>query len=243
MSSIHHLIELRNRIIYCFLFFIVSFFIAYIFIEDIFSFLTKPFANSIDFKEDKRLIFTGLTEVFISYIKLSLLSALIISFPYLIYQIWIFVAPGLLKKEKKIIFPFLFLIPVMFIFGFTFLYYFVIPLAWDFFVSFDTFIDKQSLKVELEPKVNEYLSLTLKLAFAFGFAFQLPLIIFLFSILGLTTTNELQKKRKYVIVIIFLVAAIITPPDIISQIALAIPILVLYEFSIVMAKLFEKKKK
>ena len=131
----------------------------------------------------------------------------------------------------------------MFILGFVFVYYFIIPIAWDFFIAFDTSGSKNSFTLELEPKINEYISLTLKLAFAFGLAFQLPTAIFLLTILGLTSTNDLQKKRRFIIVIIFLISALITPPDIISQIGLAIPVICLFEFSIFISKSFEKKKK
>ena len=239
----NHLNELRNRFVYFFLFFTTSFLFSYLFVDNIFTFVTDPFIDAIDFKEDKRLIYTGLTEAFVSYIKLALISAFIISSPFFIYQIWSFIAPGLLEKEKKIIFPFLFLVPLMFILGFIFVYYFILPLAWDFFVAFDTSSLENNFSIELEPKINEYISLTLKLAFAFGLAFQLPTAIFLLTILGLTSPNSLQKKRRYVIVIIFLISALITPPDIISQICLAIPIILLYEFSIFISKFFEKKKK
>ena len=239
----NHLNELRNRFVYFFLIFTVSFLLSYLFIDKIFAFITSPLIDSIDFKENKRFIYTGLTEAFISYLKLSLISAFIISSPFFIYQIWAFIAPGLLEKEKKIIFPFLFLIPLMFILGFVFVYYFIIPIAWNFFIGFDTSALNQNFTIELEPKINEYLSLTLKLAFAFGLAFQLPVAIFLLTILGLTSPIDLQKKRRFVIVIIFLCSALITPPDIISQIGLAIPIIFLYEFSIFISKFFEKKKK
>ena len=239
----NHLIELRNRFIYFFLFFSISFLISYIFIENIFNFIINPLIDSVDFKENKRLIYTGLAEAFLSYLKLALISGFVISSPFFIYQIWAFVAPGLLKKEKKIIFPFLFLIPIMFILGFLFVYYFIIPLAWDFFVGFDTSISNNDFSIELEPKINEYISITLKLAIAFGLAFQLPTAIFLLTLLGLTSPIDLQKKRRFVIVIIFLVAALITPPDIISQVGLAVPIIFLYEISIFISKFFEKKKK
>ena len=238
-----HLSELRNRFLYFFLFFILSFLLSYLFVEDIFNFISEPFINSIEFKENKRLIYTGLAEAFLSYLKLALISGFVISSPFFIYQIWAFVAPGLLKKEKKIIFPFLFLIPIMFILGFLFVYYFIIPLAWDFFVGFDTSISNKDFSIELEPKINEYISITLKLAIAFGLAFQLPTAIFLLTLLGLTSPIDLQKKRRFVIVIIFLVSALITPPDIISQVGLAIPVILIYELSIFISKFFEKKKK
>ena len=197
-----HLSELRNRFLYFFLFFILSFLLSYLFVEDIFNFISEPYINSIEFKENKRLIYTCLAEAFLSYLKLALISGFVISSPFFIYQIWAFVAPGLLKKEKKIIFPFLFLIPIMFILGFLFVYYFIIPLAWDFFVGFDTSISNNDFSIELEPKINEYISITLKLAIAFGLAFQLPTAIFLLTLLGLTSPIDLQKKSRFVIVFI-----------------------------------------
>ena len=236
-----HITEIRNRIIYFFLFFAFSFFFSYFFVETIFSFITTPLVESVEFKENKRLIYTGLAEAFFSYLKLSLISAFIISSPFLIYQLWAFIAPGLLEKEKKIIFPFIFLVPFMFILGFCFLYYFIMPLAWDFFTTFDTSVLKKDLSIELEPKINEYISLTLKLAFAFGLAFQLPTAIFLLTILGITSPRDLERKRRFIIVIIFIVSALITPPDIISQIGLAIPVIFIYELSIFISKFFEKK--
>ena len=242
-SITNHLIEIKKRLIYFIGFFLSLFLLSYFFIDIIFSFIANPIIDALEFKDDKRFIYTNLTEVFITYIKLSLISAFIFSFPFFIYQIWAFISPGLLKKEKKLIFPFLFLIPIMFLLGFIFVYYLIIPLAWDFFVAFDTSSSGESFSIQIEPKINEYISITLKLALAFGFAFQLPTLIFLLTLFGITTTTNLKKNRRFVIVIIFLVSAIITPPDIISQIGLAIPILLLYEFSIFISNFFEKKKK
>ena len=243
MTMVAHLTELRNRLIYSILVFLFFFILSYLFIDKIFSFFTEPLSNAIIDNHNKRLIFTGLTEVFISYIRLSLLVSIILSLPFMVYQIWKFIAPGLIKKEKNIILPFLFLIPIMFIIGFSVVYFFVIPVAWDFFVGFNTQISDQGLKVELEPKVNEYLSLILKLILAFGLAFQIPLAIILLTKLRLVSSETLKHNRRYIIVLVFLVAAMITPPDIFSQIILAIPILFLYELCIFFSKFIEKKKK
>ena len=243
MTFVGHLTELRNRIIYCSLFFLFFFILSYFFVENIFSFFTEPLSNIIVNNENKRLIFTGLTEVFISYIKLSILVSIVFSLPFMIYQSWSFIAPGLLKKEKRTIIPFLFLIPLMFIISFFFVYYLIIPIAWEFFIGFNEFIPDQDLKIDLEPKVNEYLSLVLKLIFAFGIAFQLPVIIFLFTQLGIISSETLTKNRRYIVVIVFLTAALITPPDIFSQIGLAIPILFLYELSVFISKFIEKRRK
>ena len=243
MTFVGHLTELRNRIIYCSLFFLFFFILSYFFVENIFSFFTEPLSNIIVNNENKRLIFTGLTEVFISYIKLSILVSIVFSLPFMIYQSWSFIAPGLLKKEKRTVIPFLFLIPFMFIISFFFVYYLIIPIAWEFFIGFNEFIPDQGLKIDLEPKVNEYLSLVLKLIFAFGIAFQLPVIIFLFTQLGIISSETLTKNRRYIIVIVFLTAALITPPDIFSQIGLAIPILFLYELSVFISKFIEKRRK
>jgi len=243
MSLVSHLTELRNRLLFCSIFYLFFFLISYFFVENIFSFLTQPFSETIANNDNKRLIYTGLAEVFFNYIKLSLIVGFVFSLPIFIYHVWMFIAPGLLKKEKKIIVPFLLLVPLMFILGFLVVYYFIIPLAWDFFINFETFFPDQNLKVQLEAKVNEYLSLILKLIFAFGLAFQLPVFIFLLTILGVTTYENLSKYRKYVIVLIFILAAVITPPDVISQIGLALPIIFLYELSVFISKFFRKNKK
>tara|TARA_Y100001978_G_C23476291_1_gene329402 strand:+ start:16 stop:681 length:666 start_codon:yes stop_codon:yes gene_type:complete len=193
--------------------------------------------------DNPRMIYTALTEAFFTYLKVSFYGALFISFPVLALQIYKFAAPGLYKDEKKAFLPFLVATPVLFSLGAALVYYFIFPLAWSFFLGFQTETATLGMAIELEAKVNEYLSLVLKLMFAFGLAFQIPVALTLLSRAGIVTSNGLKKRRKYAIVIAFLVAAILTPPDLISQIGLGIPIIILFEISIWLAILFEKKKK
>ena len=194
--------------------------------------------------ENPRMIYTGLTEAFFTYLKVSFYAGLFVSFPVVASQVYKFSAPGLYKNERKAFLPFLIATPVLFALGAALVYFFIFPVAWKFFLSFQTTaIETGGLAIELEAKVNEYLSLVLKLMFAFGLAFQLPVAVSLLARAGLVTAEGMRKKRKYAIVCVFSIAAILTPPDIISQIGLGIPILILYEISIYLAILMENKIK
>ena len=242
-SFTHHLTELRSRLIksgiYLFVFFIVS----YIFAENIYSFLLSPYADAV--KNDdlsRRMIFTALHETFITYLKVAFFAAMFISSPIFLTQIWKFVAPGLYKNERKTLLPYLIATPTLFLLGGMLVYYLIMPLAIKFFLSFETPAQINSLPIQLEAKVNEYLSLIMRLIFAFGISFQLPVLLSLLARVGFIDSEYLKKRRKYVIVIIFAVAAILTPPDPITQIGLGIPLLILYELSILSVRLIEKKK-
>ena len=189
------------------------------------------------------MIFTALHEAFFTYIKVSFWTAIFVAFPFVAAQFWRFVAPGLYGNEKKALLPYLILSPILFFLGGALVYYFIFPLAWQFFISFETIGSPGALPVQLEPKVNEYLSLVMRLIFAFGLSFQLPIVLTLLARAGLTTSKGLAAKRKYAVVFSFIGAAIITPPDVISQVGLAIPIIVLYEVSIFAVRAVEKKRK
>jgi len=242
-TFINHLTELRSRlfrsIIYVFIFFIIS----YIFAENIYSFLVEPYANAVKNDDvDRRLIYTALHETFITYLKVSFFASIFIGSPFILTQIWKFVAPGLYKNEKKALLPYLIATPTLFILGAVLVYYLIMPLAINFFLSFETTGQFGSLPIQLEAKVNEYLSLIMRLIFAFGISFQLPVLLTLLAKVGVIDSVYLKKRRRYVIVIIFAAAAILTPPDPITQIGLGIPLLILYELSILSVKLIEKKR-
>ena len=241
-SFVSHLTELRSRLINTFIFFIFCFVICYIFSEQIYNFLVKPYSETIIQKNlERRLIFTALHEAFLTYLKVAFFASFFISSPIFLTQIWKFVAPGLYKNEKKALFPYLISTPILFLCGGLIVYYLIMPLAIDFFLSFETTGEGDSIPIQLEAKVNEYLSLIMRLIFAFGLSFQLPVVLSLLARIGVIDSKYLKERRKYFVVIIFAVAALLTPPDPITQIGLALPLLLLYEISIITVKLIEKK--
>ena len=218
------------------------FVIFYLFADNIYNFLVQPYANAVEGEEGRRLIFTALHETFFTYIRVALFAALFISLPFLLIQLWIFVAPGLYKNEKNVVVPYLLATPILFILGSALVYYLIMPLAIKFFLSFESIGGNGALPIQLEAKVSEYLSLIMRLILAFGLCFQLPVALTLMARVGLVSSEGLKKNRKYVIVGIFAIAAILTPPDPISQIGLGIPILLLYELSIIAVSFIEKRK-
>jgi len=241
-SFTSHLVELRARLLNSLIFILIVFIISYIFAEQIYNFLVEPYSNAV--KNDqisRRLIFTALHETFITYIKVAFFTAIFLGSPILLIQIYKFIAPGLYKNEKKTILPYLISTPILFLLGGLLVYYLVMPLAIKFFLSFETLGSSSTLPIQLEAKVNEYLSLIMRLIFAFGISFQLPILLNLLARIGVVNSEYLRTRRRYVIVIIFALAAILTPPDPITQVGLAIPLLLLYELSILTVKFSEKK--
>ena len=242
-SFVGHLTELRSRLIKSIIYLFIFFIISYIFAENIYSFLVHPYAEAVkDDETQRRLIYTALHETFVTYLKVAFFSAIFISSPIILTQIWKFVAPGLYKNEKKALLPYLFATPILFLIGGMLVYYLIMPLAINFFLSFESTAQISNLPIQLEAKVNEYLSLIMRLIFAFGISFQLPVLLTLLARVGFINSEYLKKRRKYVVVIIFALAAILTPPDPITQIGLGIPLLILYELSILSVKFIEKKK-
>ena len=239
-----HLKELRQRLIHSLVFLAVLFVICYYFSEYIYGFLVDPYAQAVkDDGTERRLIFTALQETFLTYLKVSFFAAFFITSPFILIQIWKFIAPGLYEHEKSAIMPYLIITPILFLLGGMLVYYLVMPLAIKFFLSFESSGVSTNLPIQLEAKVNEYLSLVMKLIFAFGLSFQLPVVLSLLARIGFVDSKYLKDRRKYFIVIIFAAAAILTPPDPITQIGLAIPLLILYELSIYSVKIIEKKIK
>ena len=240
---VSHLAELRKRLIHSFIFLIIFFVVCYFFAEHLYGFLVDPYAQAV--KNDgieRRLIFTALQETFLTYLKVSFFTAFIVTCPFILTQIWKFIAPGLYKHEKVAILPYLILTPILFFLGGMLVYYLIMPLAIKFFLSFESSGLSTNLPIQLEAKVNEYLSLVMKLIFAFGISFQLPVVLSLLARVGIVDSNFLKTRRKYVIVIIFAAEALLTPPDPITQIGLAVPLLILYELSIFSVKFIENKE-
>ena len=242
-SFTSHFVELRSRLLNSLIFVFVIFIFSYIFAEQIYNFLVEPYADAVrDDNNNRRLIFTALHETFITYIKVAFFSAIFLGSPVFLIQIYKFIAPGLYKNEKKAILPYLISTPILFLLGGFLVYYLVMPLAIKFFLSFESIGSSTSLPIQLEAKVNEYLSLIMRLIFAFGISFQLPILLNLLARVGVVNSDYLKKRRRYVVVIIFTLAAILTPPDPITQVGLAIPLLLLYELSIFTVKFIENKK-
>ena len=243
-TFVEHLAELRSRLLKSFVYLFIFFVIIYFFAENIYAFLVEPYAHAVkDDPVNRRLIFTALHETFITYLKLAFFTSLFIASPIILTQVWKFIAPGLYKNEKRALLPYMVATPTLFLLGGMLVYYLVMPLAIKFFLSFETTPISGTLPIQLEAKVNEYLSLIMRLIFAFGISFQLPVLLSLLARVGFIDSTYLRSRRKFVVVIIFVMAAILTPPDPITQIGLGIPLLILYELSILSVSLIEKKKK
>jgi len=228
-----HLEELRRRLIACFIAVGIGFVLSYGFKEKLFQILTRPLISVM--KTGDKLIFTGLPEAFFTYLKVAFLSGIILATPIIFYEFWMFVAPGLYNKEKRLMVPIVFLSTIFFVSGAFFGYFIVFPFGFKFFLGF------ASETIRPLPSMREYLSFASKLLLAFGVVFELPLILTFLAKLGIVSVTFLKKNRKYALLLSFIVGAVLTPPDVVTQILMALPLMVLYEISIVGAKIFGKK--
>ncbi len=229
-----HLKELRDRIVVSLIAVAIAFVVTYYFKEQLFAFLMKPFIRVMPAKS--AFIFTGITEAFITYFKISLVAALFLAAPVILYEFWMFVSPGLYEKEKRYVYPFMFFGSLCFVAGALFCYFVVMPAIYRFFVSYAAdFIIPM-------PDLKSYMSLTLRLLIIFGGLFEMPLVAYYLARAGIVRARFLASKRRYALLGIVILTAVITPPDVASQVLLAIPLYGLYELSIIIARVFGKKE-
>ena len=240
MSLIEHLTELRKRLLWSFLYILIIFVICFYYANELFSFLAYPLVSLLDTENGQGFIYTALQEAFFTELKIAFFFALFFAFPLISIQIWRFIAPGLYKNEKRAFLPYLIATPLLFFAGGSMVYYIISPIAWSFFLSYQN-MGSSGVPIRLEAKMGEYLSLMMRFIFAFGLAFQLPVILLLLVKFGILTIAQLVSFRKYAIVLSFVFAAIVTPPDPFSQISLALPVIILYEISILVSKFMAKR--
>lgn len=229
-----HLAELRTRLISSFIAVGIGFLVSYAYVEQIFEFLMAPMIQAMP--AGSTLVFTNLTEGFFTYFKLALTSGICLAFPVILYQLWRFIAPGLLEHERRYALPFAISVTAFFLLGTAFCYYVVFPSIFRFLMSFSSDILRPM------PSIKEYLSFSTKLLLTFGLIFEFPPIVFFLAKVGVLKGSWLVRQRRYAIVLIFVISAVITPPDVVSQILMALPMMVLYELGIIIAKVFGKKE-
>ncbi|MFB0507672.1 MAG: twin-arginine translocase subunit TatC [Thermodesulfobacteriota bacterium] len=234
MSFTGHLEELRNRLIQCLIAIGIGFVGSYFFKEKLFQILVRPLLKAMG--EEGTLIFTGVTEPFFVYLKVSLVAGIFFTAPVILFEVWAFIAPGLYSHEKKYVVPFVFFSSILFLLGTLFGYYIVCPYGFKFLLGFAGY------NIQPMLAIKEYFSFSTKLLLAFGFVFELPLFIVFLSKAGIVSPQTLSRQRKYAILLIFVIAAILTPPDVATQIMMAGPLIGLFEIGIIMAKIFRKKE-
>ncbi len=242
MPLLEHLAELRRRLIWSGLTFIVAFVVCYHFAPKIYEFLAAPLAHAMEARGEKpQLIYTALFEAFFTYVKVAAFAAAFVSFPVVAGQLWLFVAPGLYKREKRAMLPFLVVTPILFFAGGALAYYVFFPVAWKFFLSFQTTGTGTDVQIQLMAKVSDYLNVVMKLIFAFGLSFELPVLLTLLGRVGIISSAGLKKYRRYSYVGCFILAAVMAPPDVPSQCLMAGLLMLLFEISVFSVRIVEPK--
>jgi sec-independent protein translocase protein TatC len=238
---LEHLIELRRRLIYCIATVLVCFVFCYMFAQDIFNFLLIPYQLAVGGENRIDLIYTAPQEFFFAQLRVAFFGAIVLSFPMLAAQLYMFVAPGLYKNERRAFLPFLIATPILFLIGGALVFFVVMPLAMRFFLSMQQ-VGTGPVQIQLTAKVSEYLHLITTFILAVGLCFQLPVLLTLLARVGMVSSQWLRQQWRYAVVIIFAVAAVLAPPDVVSQVGLAIPTLLLYELSIFAVKIVERRR-
>ncbi len=235
-----HLIELRRRLLWSIAALLVAFAISFYFAEDIFGFLVRPLTQAFG-EGEGRLVYTKLYEAFFVEVKVAFFAAIFLSFPIVSNQLWAFIAPGLYKEEKQAFLPFIIATPLLFVLGAALAYYVVMPLAFNFFLGFQE--ETGGLQMEALPAAGDYLSLVMQFILAFGICFELPILLLLLNRAGLVTRDQLKGLRRYMIVAAFAIGAVLTPPDIVSQILLGVPLILLFEISLAIMWFTDRQRK
>jgi sec-independent protein translocase protein TatC len=240
MTLHEHLRELKVRLSISVIIMLVAIAVSYLYADKIFGILIEPLSQALKAENiSRKLIYTGLAEAFVTKVRIAVFTGITLTLPIIAWQLYRFLAPGLFRREKRAFIPYLIFSPLLFFAGAFLVYYYVMPLAWKFFLSFEADLST-SLPVVLEARISEYISITISLIIAFGITFQLPLILILLVQIGFIEVSKLIAFRRYAIVLIFLLAAILTPPDVLSQVVLAVPLILLYEISILICKRINK---
>ena len=239
---LEHLVELRKRIVWSLIFFALSFIVCFAFAKYIYAFLTMPLANALKGQPNDHLIYTALYETFFTYVKVGMFGGICLAFPFIASQVWLFVAPGLYRNERRAFYPFLIASPILFIAGAAFVFFVMLPFAINFFLGYQTAHGPGGLGIQLQAKVSDYLDFVTTLMFAFGLCFQLPVALSLLGRVGIITSAQLRSMRRYAIVGLVALSAVFTPPDPYSMLSLMIPLIGLYEISIWCVALIERDR-